>query len=444
MIAPNKGRGSVGAKRRDIIASTQDPVETKVKVPKPIGLCERCLCTPKSNAARKTIVTLKKMVSTFINYSLQIQYINLPLCLESNHFFVTTCRLLFELSFINKELFEIGMKRITIILCMIGALLLAALQSMTLTNLPFLAQISFISLGAILAILLTVSIVNKNPKGYAGTTLFFSLSLLNVVYLYISTENQALFLLSLLISMIGLLCAFFSLDLLKRKVMQKQEERKKTITFSQEEQTPILEVVDVPNSKLLEEKPLVSQEPFKRVYVRTTATEGTETKKVQKKKINKRKKQVRKQRKTKKKTVKKKVRYPQYSLITLEGIGRVKAKKLRQAKIRNTASLLKKGATKEGRKSIAKKSGFQEKQITHWVNMCDVLRVKGIGEEYSELIVLSGARNVPELAKRNPEKLLQQMGQVNKKKRLVRTLPSLNKVIAWVKSAKKMPSVLSY
>ena len=327
---------------------------------------------------------------------------------------------------------------------MIGALLLAALQSMTLTNLPFLAQISFISLGAILAILLTVSIVNQNPKGYAGTTLFFSLSLLNVVYLYISTENQALFLLSLLISMIGLLCAFFSLDLLKREVMQKQEERKKTITFSQEEQTPILEVVDVPKSKLLEEKPLVSQEPFKRVYVRTTATEGTETKKVQKKKINKRKKQVRKQRKTKKKTVKKKVRYPQYSLITLEGIGRVKAKKLRQAKIRNTASLLKKGATKEGRKSIAKKSGFQEKQITHWVNMCDVLRVKGIGEEYSELIVLSGARNVPELAKRNPEKLLQQMGQVNKKKRLVRTLPSLNKVIAWVKSAKKMPSVLSY
>lgn len=59
--------------------------------------------------------------------------------------------------------------------------------------------------------------------------------------------------------------------------------------------------------------------------------------------------------------------------------------------------LLEKGTEATGRNRIAEQSGITEKLTLRWVNMADLFRVKGIGEEYAYLLEPAGLDTVPEL-----------------------------------------------
>ncbi|MCB1145813.1 MAG: DUF4332 domain-containing protein [Leptospiraceae bacterium] len=128
----------------------------------------------------------------------------------------------------------------------------------------------------------------------------------------------------------------------------------------------------------------------------------------------------------------------------VEGIGPTFGAKLRGIGIATTGALLKKGATPAGRKAIVKDSGLTAKQILKFVNHVDLMRVKGVGEEYSELLEAAGVDTVPELAQRKADNLLEAMLKLNQKKKLVRIPPSIGKVKAWIDHAKKLPRVIEY
>jgi Na+-translocating ferredoxin:NAD+ oxidoreductase RnfD subunit/predicted flap endonuclease-1-like 5' DNA nuclease/NAD-dependent dihydropyrimidine dehydrogenase PreA subunit len=128
----------------------------------------------------------------------------------------------------------------------------------------------------------------------------------------------------------------------------------------------------------------------------------------------------------------------------IEGIGPVNAAKLNSAGIYTTTDLLEAGATPLGRKELAAKTGIADKPILEWVNMSDLFRIKGVGEEYSDLLEESGVDTVVELSKRVPENLHAKMLEVNEKKNLVRRLPTLNEVKQWVEEAKKLPRKIQY
>ncbi|RMF64061.1 MAG: DUF4332 domain-containing protein, partial [Calditrichaeota bacterium] len=112
--------------------------------------------------------------------------------------------------------------------------------------------------------------------------------------------------------------------------------------------------------------------------------------------------------------------------------------------IKGVASLLKKGATPQGREEIAKNAGVSKEQVLEWVNMADLFRIRGIGTQYSELLEAAGVDTVKELAQRNPENLFKAMQQTNAAKRLVRQTPSLQSVKEWVAQAKSLPRAVSY
>ena len=131
-------------------------------------------------------------------------------------------------------------------------------------------------------------------------------------------------------------------------------------------------------------------------------------------------------------------------LIYIEGVGEIYAQKLKDAGVKSTDALVKIGATPKGRKTIAEKSGISEKLILEWVNHVDLFRIKGVGEEYADLLEEAGVDTVPELAQRNPANLLEKMVEVNAQKKLVRRLPVLSQVESWVAQAKKLPRVLEY
>ena len=132
------------------------------------------------------------------------------------------------------------------------------------------------------------------------------------------------------------------------------------------------------------------------------------------------------------------------TLESIEGIGATYAQKLRAVGVTTVADLLKKGATPKGRQEIAENSGISDKLVLEWVNHADLFRIKGVGEEYSDLLEEAGVDTVPELAQRNPANLLEALEKANEAKKLVRQLPTRAQVESWVEQAKALPRVVTY
>ena len=132
------------------------------------------------------------------------------------------------------------------------------------------------------------------------------------------------------------------------------------------------------------------------------------------------------------------------SIDTIEGIGHKQATSLRKARIRTVEALLKKGSTRKGRRDIASATGISEKLILEWVNRADLMRVRGVGQEYSDLLEAAGVDTVKELRRRNPANLLDSMIELNTKKMLVRRLPTDAMVQRWVEHASELETVVTY
>ena len=133
-----------------------------------------------------------------------------------------------------------------------------------------------------------------------------------------------------------------------------------------------------------------------------------------------------------------------YPIADIEGIGPVYAGKLETAGIKTTGALLKRAASPKGRKDLSSESGLEESQILKWANMADLMRVKGVGEEYSELLEAAGVDTVKELRNRRADNLHAKMVEVNAEKKLVRVLPGLSNVERWVAHAKELDPVMTY
>jgi predicted flap endonuclease-1-like 5' DNA nuclease len=128
----------------------------------------------------------------------------------------------------------------------------------------------------------------------------------------------------------------------------------------------------------------------------------------------------------------------------IEGIGPKYANTLAKSGVKTTTRLLKDGASKKGRQMLAQKTGISEKLILEWVNLADLMRVKGVGEEYSDLLEEAGVDSVKELRNRKADNLHKAMVDTNAKKKLVRRPPSMKEVTNWVKQAQKLPPVVTH
>lgn len=128
----------------------------------------------------------------------------------------------------------------------------------------------------------------------------------------------------------------------------------------------------------------------------------------------------------------------------VEGIDPKSATRLRKAGVRTTEGLIKVAATSKGRKALSEKTGIPAATLLGWVNRADLMRIKGVGAEYADLLETAGCDTVKELRRRNPVNLTAAMIEVNEKKRLVRRLPTELMVIAWIEQAKTMDSVIKY
>lgn len=133
-----------------------------------------------------------------------------------------------------------------------------------------------------------------------------------------------------------------------------------------------------------------------------------------------------------------------YSISEIEGIGPVYAEKLGAAGIKTTEAYLERAKDPKGRKALAEETGIEASRILKWANMADLMRISGVGEEYSELLEAAGVDTVKELKHRNAENLAAKMAEVNEAKKLVRQVPSESQVVKWVEQAKDLPPMMTY
>jgi len=133
-----------------------------------------------------------------------------------------------------------------------------------------------------------------------------------------------------------------------------------------------------------------------------------------------------------------------YPIEKIEGIGKVYGAKLRAAGIKDTGTLLKACAKPKDRETLATSTGLSGKLILKWANRADLMRVKGVGEEYADLLEAAGVDTVPELAQRKAENLHAALMKTQGSKQLVRQPPALKTVEGWIAAAKAMERALQY
>jgi predicted flap endonuclease-1-like 5' DNA nuclease len=133
-----------------------------------------------------------------------------------------------------------------------------------------------------------------------------------------------------------------------------------------------------------------------------------------------------------------------YSIDTIEGIGAAYKEKLAEVDIQTTEDLLDRAGGAAGRKALAEAIHVDERMVLEWVNRADLMRITGVGEEFSDLLENAGVDTVKELATRNPENLTEKMEEVNGDGVFSRRTPAQSEVERWVEEAKGLDPRVSH
>ena len=129
----------------------------------------------------------------------------------------------------------------------------------------------------------------------------------------------------------------------------------------------------------------------------------------------------------------------------VEGIGDEMGGKLRAVGIATTDDLLMAGASESGRNKVETMTGISGKQLLKWVNHVDLMRIPGVGSEYSDLLEAAGVDSPAELAQRNAANLAETFQELDAARpNTVRRVPSLETVEEWITLAKGMETTVSH
>ena len=129
----------------------------------------------------------------------------------------------------------------------------------------------------------------------------------------------------------------------------------------------------------------------------------------------------------------------------VEGIGDEMGGKLRAVGIETTDDLLMAGASETGRTKVEAMTGISGKQLLKWVNHVDLMRIPGVGSEYSDLLEAAGVDSPAELAQRNAANLAQTFMELDAARpNTVRRVPSQETVEEWIAAAKGLEAAVSH
>jgi len=122
----------------------------------------------------------------------------------------------------------------------------------------------------------------------------------------------------------------------------------------------------------------------------------------------------------------------------LKGIGDKQLERLRKAGVKDTDSLLKWGSTPDGRSEIAAATKIGTRRIADWVHRADLMRLKGVDDDYARLLVRAGVSGVVDLSTRNPMELAGEVAIAAAVERMAKKTPREATLTNWIEQARLM------
>jgi predicted flap endonuclease-1-like 5' DNA nuclease len=115
----------------------------------------------------------------------------------------------------------------------------------------------------------------------------------------------------------------------------------------------------------------------------------------------------------------------------------VKAK-LEAEGIKDTQQLLEHTQTNKQRSELAHKVGTTPHVLKELANRADLMRLKGVGGDLSNLLEEAGVNSCKELQHRVPEKLHKTLADLHASKKIAHHAPTLAQVTEWIAEAKQL------
>jgi predicted flap endonuclease-1-like 5' DNA nuclease len=127
---------------------------------------------------------------------------------------------------------------------------------------------------------------------------------------------------------------------------------------------------------------------------------------------------------------------------SIEGIGAGFSSRLKADGISTTDALLKLCASDEGVAKVCKCVDLDDATVRNWGIMADLMRVKGLGGQWAELMWRAGVTSVQDLAQRDIGPLRARMREVNEEEHRVAELPGESRVAKFLEDAARLDPVL--
>ena len=126
----------------------------------------------------------------------------------------------------------------------------------------------------------------------------------------------------------------------------------------------------------------------------------------------------------------------------IEGIGPGFGGKLRADGIDTTEKLLEACSTDAGIAKVCACVDLDENTVRNWATMADLMRIKGLGGQWAELMWRSGISSVQDLASQEVAPLRLRFREVNDAEHRVAELPGENRVTSFIDQAKSLDPVI--
>lgn len=127
----------------------------------------------------------------------------------------------------------------------------------------------------------------------------------------------------------------------------------------------------------------------------------------------------------------------------IEVIGEAHASALSHAGVTHVRHLLQRASSAAGREALARETGLDTALLLEWLNHIDLMRIRGVGAEYSDLLEAAGVDSPVELAQRSPARLATLLAETNAVRPLVRRVPSERVLAGWISDARTLPRLFT-
>jgi len=111
---------------------------------------------------------------------------------------------------------------------------------------------------------------------------------------------------------------------------------------------------------------------------------------------------------------------------------------LLKEKITDTQELLDATKTAQQRKQLSRKTGIGEEIVLEYAQMCDLLRVRGVGPKMAKLFRLSGVLTMDDLGKQVPDVLSAKIKETNATHMVSEILPDEGSLKDWIHQARTL------